>query len=166
MRAQKSVFRLEIPLYFAFEEKELQQYLATGVLDLAGSADWHNNIRACCSRGVTWTRVKQLALPLSDYARFEYSHFWHNQRCGEEIRVVDEKAMAPFTRVHPWLRDFWLFDEAEGYFVNYTDDFDFKSCTRLSPAEVTVCTEVQRQMLAASMPMAAVPEILALQPTD
>lgn len=163
-RAQKSVFRLEIPTYFAFEEVDFQRYQSTGQLDLVASADWHHTVRNCCIRGVTWTRVKKLVLPLTGYAKFLYKHFWYNQAQGEQIRVVPEAILLSHLQAHSWLRDFWLFDEVEGCFVNYTPDHDFAGFTRLNHTEVAVCTEVRRQLLTASIPMGEIPEILALQP--
>jgi uncharacterized protein DUF6879 len=71
---------------------------------------WLRRIATTTIAGKSWSRVRLVHHPLTEYTRYELISFVESQAVGEQIRIVD-------LNTHPDLRelgpDFWLFDVDE-----------------------------------------------------
>lgn len=79
---------------------------------------WLQRIAATTIAGKSWSRVRLVSRPLTEYTRYEMIGFVESQAVGEQIRIVDLNA-------HPDLRDlgpdFWLFDAEFAIIMRYDE---------------------------------------------
>jgi hypothetical protein len=71
---------------------------------------WLARIAATTIAGKSWSRVRLVRHPLTEYTHYELIGFTESQAVGEQIRIVDLDAHAELGRLGP---DFWLFDAGE-----------------------------------------------------
>ncbi len=105
-----SAWRFETqPAYqVRMEQEALHQWLDTGELDVTYLTDWLNSVQAATREGKSYSRVRILTDPPTDYQRFAQAVAPHNVRAGEEIRVLS----APRAReLQLPDYDYWLFDD-------------------------------------------------------
>ncbi|MBO0652857.1 hypothetical protein J1792_08670 [Streptomyces triculaminicus] len=127
---ERCAFRLETLSVYDVEE-ERAEYEAF----LAGEPmlpEWADNpwVRSMTDRGKSVSRVHVLRSPLTDYLRYELSAYPGNVTAGETIGIIDlaEQAVAGLPD-----HDFWLFDDAEVYRMNYTEGGKFVGAEKLAP---------------------------------
>ncbi len=146
--ARDDVFRFEGRQ--TYSDDELWQQFLRGEwweqdADLTG---WCALVSATVDRGASWTRVRLVTEPWTDYTRWELEqHFPHNLTAGEDIRLLEAR--------HEWrVSDFWMVDGRA-----WLLDYDVHGV--MTPVEVTGLAEFdalrgwRRDALAASTPMAA-----------
>jgi len=104
---EHTAFRLEVrDRYDApYENESVRKFLAGEPDDLEWSNSWLQRVRDGRAAGRTFSRVRVVSLPLSDYSRFG---LWASQftiEAGEDIRYVarDEAIGLPD-------HDYWMFD--------------------------------------------------------
>lgn len=71
------------------------------------TSQWLRRIAATTMAGKTWTRIRLVRHPLSEYLRHELLAFIESAAVGEEIRIVDLNQHSEVTEIGS---DFWLFD--------------------------------------------------------
>ncbi|MGH3778874.1 MAG: DUF6879 family protein [Pseudonocardiaceae bacterium] len=113
-RFQVSTFRLECLQTYAVsaEDARLRAFregLARPERSVRTSP-WLQRIAATTVAGKSWTRVRLVRQPLTEYTRYELIGFVESQAAGEQIRVVDLDAHPELGGLGP---DFWLFDASE-----------------------------------------------------
>lgn len=120
-RFERSAWRLELlPVYtMPGEQERFQHYLATGEVDHASGAAWHDKIRGYVATGRTIGRVHVVRLPLTDYLKYEFAYQVVSVKAGEDIRILDltDKPDPGLPR-----DDFWLFDEQRVVRMSYRPD--------------------------------------------
>lgn len=120
--AQQSVFRLEGKQTYAIaaDDDELVAF-RTGAPRPERSvrtSPWLARIAvSTVTRGVSWSRVRVIAYPLTEYTRFELVTYVESQAAGDQILITEDPAPVD---------DFWLFDagteHAVGVWMRYDDD--------------------------------------------
>lgn len=106
---QHTAFRLEVRATYAppYERESFQRFLAGEPYDLTWMQEWLSMVRDATRHGRSFTRVRVVDLPLSDYNRWGYALSQHNISAGEGISyLVRKRAMEIMLPAH----DFWLFD--------------------------------------------------------
>ena len=122
----RSAFRLEtLPVYDVPEEaSELRGYLSgeppPANLGSGDDTAWRRTIRAATPAGKQFSRVRVVRSPIGDYLRYECEWgYVFNERLGEDIRILDLAEISYDGPLMPY--DFWLFDDATGVRMHYTD---------------------------------------------
>lgn len=95
------------------EHDEIAEYLRTGYV--APSPGWDTTVQTAASRGANIGRVRLVGWPVTDYTRFEFAAYRHNQAAGEVIRLVDRRWLDDSWNFAP---DFWLID-GEAWLMRY-----------------------------------------------
>lgn len=120
---QQEAWRLEtLPQYLMpQEEEEFAAFMAGTRIDpRAVSNEYTDRLRRQVVEGRSQGRVHVVTRPISDYLRFEFSHYYApHALAGEEIRILDVT-----DRSNPLegVQDFWIFDRAEVVLMNYHPD--------------------------------------------
>jgi len=119
--AQQSVFRLETLQTYNVptEQSKLERFLAGEKKPVEPASEWRELIRRSVDAGQTWTKVKLVKRPLSDYQRFSLA--WGvpaNSRAGMEHRIID---ITDRQLDLPGI-DFWLFDDSTVVVIHYHED--------------------------------------------
>jgi hypothetical protein len=119
-------FRLEtLPTYLVPEEEEEFGAWKRGcrTLPAVDESPWLQHIRDTTEQGVTWSRIRVLDYPLTDYSTYELHGYQGNAAAGEHIFVADRSWSEELTDLHD---DFWVFDhkivirmvyDAAGHFI-------------------------------------------------
>jgi len=109
-----SVLRLEVLQSYAVSaEDEFARAYREGLPRPERSirtSPWLRRIAATTMAGKTWTRVRLVRHPLSEYLHHELLAFMESAVAGEEIRIVDLNQHPELSDLGP---DFWLFDASE-----------------------------------------------------
>lgn len=66
------------------------------------TSPWLRRIAVQTARGVSWSRLRIVRHPLTEYTRFELVAYVESQAAGEQIRLVEAAGTVP--------EDFWLID--------------------------------------------------------
>ena len=149
---QREAWRLEtLPQYLMpQEEEEFAAFKAGARIDPhAVSNEYTDRLRRQAADGRSQGRVHIVTRPLSDYLRFEFSHYYApHSLAGEQIRILDVT-----NRVNPLegVQDFWIFDRAEVVLMNYHPDGRQINRT-VHEGAVAQFTEYQRIAVADSVP--------------
>lgn len=118
---QREAFRLEtLPAYrVASEVDRIEKFLRTGDTGARDDDSWRSDVRQYRAAGRWIGRVHTVALPLSDYLRFEFTSQKLSVRAGEDVRVLDLT-----DQPNPGLpsQDFWMFDESKIVRMDYAHD--------------------------------------------
>lgn len=108
---RRSALRLEtLQSYAVSAEDEFLRAFREGIPRPERSlrtSPWLRRIAATTMAGKTWTRIRLVRHPLSEYLRHELLAFVESAAVGEEIRIVDINQHPEVTEFGP---DFWLFD--------------------------------------------------------
>lgn len=96
--------------------------------------DWLSMVENAASVGRSFSRVRVVSLPLSDYNRWGYAVARHNIAAGEDIRyLVRERADAAGLPNH----DYWLFDSRKLLRMHFAEDDRFLTAEVVEdPAEI------------------------------
>lgn len=122
---RSTVFRLEaLPAYAGEEDDRLHAFYAGRALPERSvrTEPWLARIAlTTITEHKTWTRVRVVDEPMTDFQRYQMEPYKESQAAGEQIRVVTRAALDD---TGP---DFWLFDagtpSARGVVMHYSDDF-------------------------------------------
>jgi hypothetical protein len=120
----KSAFRLEGQQTYNSpgEKAEFDRFLAGEPLRLELS--WMRpKITAQIAAGHTWTTVRVVVEPQTDYTRFEMAVYPEFVAMGEDIRIISVK-QGDWPESVP-RHDYWLFDDRDVWRMHYRDDHSF-----------------------------------------
>ncbi|MFL6141398.1 MAG: DUF6879 family protein [Labedaea sp.] len=117
-----TAFRLEVRDWYdaPYENESVRKFLAGEPDDLEWSNTWLQLVRAGRAEGRTFSRVRVVSVPLTDYSRFG---LWASQftvEAGEDIRYIarDQSADLPS-------HDYWMFDSRTVVRMNFDDQSVF-----------------------------------------
>jgi uncharacterized protein DUF6879 len=117
----ESAWRLELlPSYAMPQEAErLARFLAGERLPEDYHSSWMDRVSQYVASGRVIGRVHVVRRPLSDYLLFEFDHYRHHARAGEDIRILD--VTDNYLTGLPD-HDFWLFDDVRVVKMLYRED--------------------------------------------
>ncbi len=108
--AQKSLFRFEyLQDFSAADEKSFTRWRKTKQIDTAALQPWWDFLERKHADGVVTSRVRRVAIPLSEYTRFELEGHRETAKHGDDIRIIKNDQ---FKTLAIPLVDFWLIDDA------------------------------------------------------
>lgn len=90
-----------------YENESVRKFLAGEPDDLAWSDSWLSMVRYALAEGCTYSRVRVVSVPFTDYSRFG---LWASQftiAAGENIRYLTRNQAQEFGLPN---HDYWLFD--------------------------------------------------------
>lgn len=152
--ARQSVFRLEGRQTYAIaaDDAELVAF-RTGAPRPERSvrtSPWLARIAvSTASRGVSWSRVRVVVYPLTEYTRYELVTYVESQAAGEQILITETQIPCD---------DFWLIDagteRAVGVWMRYADDGTQIARELVAdPAELNQMAGVAARARAAAAPL-------------
>lgn len=108
---RRSAFRLETRRYYAVPEETepFRRWLAGEPDDLAWHTPWLNRIRAASEAGITYSRIRLVDDPPTDYQRWGVALGETNAAAGEQLRHLDRIEAASLGV--PVDVDWWLLDD-------------------------------------------------------
>lgn len=114
------------------------------------TSPWLRRIAVQTARGVSWSRLRVIAYPLTEYTRFELLAFVESQAAGEQIRLIES---AP-----GGAGDFWLIDggteHAVAVVMHYDDAGHLLGREQTTdPGMIDTLTRSERQGWAAGTPL-------------
>jgi hypothetical protein len=135
------------------EEEPLAAFLAGGPVSFGPSKDgWTATIAEAVAAGKSFRRVHVVTEPLSDYLRYEMESYRPNVEAGEDVRILP-------VRSGEWpdlpRRDYWLFDSAVLWRMEYDQDGHFLGAEPVTDAgEVVMGNYWRDAALHAAVPYA------------
>lgn len=117
------------------------------------TSPWLRRIATTTMAGKTWTRIRLVRHPLSEYLRHELLAYVESAAVGEDIRIVDLDKHPDLNDLGP---DFWLFDAGTSREFAIVMDYDDTGAllgSRLAP-DVDWCIEHRDKALARSIYLA------------
>lgn len=153
---RSSVFRLEtLPAYAGEEDDRLHAFYAGRPLPERSirTEPWLARIAlTTITAHKTWTRVRVVDEPMTDFQRYQMEPYRESQAAGEQIRIVTRRALGD---PGP---DFWLLDggtpEARGIVMYYSDDFRWLGADLVTqPDELDELDRRRRAALAKAAPL-------------
>lgn len=157
-----SAFRLECRQTYAVNEEDariraFRQRLPRPERSIR-TDPWLRRIAATTLAGKSWTRVRLITHPLTEYTRYELIGFVESQAVGDQIRILDLDKHPELVTLGP---DFWLFDanepDAFAIRIRYTNEGSVLNFEHIDPAP---CKQQASLALANSVTLA---EYLAAQ---
>ena len=134
------------------ESEPLRRFLAGDPPPVYDKSDWIDLVRETTGRGVTWTRVRVITVPHSDYQRWLFSVTGENVAAGEDIRYLP-RHLAP-ADVLP-SDDWWLFDDRTVAFnLVDVDGRPAGLSVTTDPAIAARCRWVKQRLLSLATPFA------------
>lgn len=140
-----SARRLELlPSYHVEGElSELASFLHGGSYDPNFNADWHKILESAKARGAKVERIRGLPEKATPYLRFEIVHAYPmNIARGESIKFTYLSDIEKTVSSGAVLPDFWLFDEARAYLVQYDGRGGFLGVLRVADAHAKHLAEL------------------------
>ncbi|MFC1408467.1 DUF6879 family protein [Streptacidiphilus sp. N1-12] len=115
-----TAFRLEVRDRYdsAYENSSLQKFVAGEDDDLPWMQDWLVMIREATSKGLRFSRVRVVSLPLTDYSRFGIWCAQFTNGAGEEIRYLTRDVAGQEGLPN---HDYWLFDSRKLIRMHFDD---------------------------------------------
>jgi hypothetical protein len=109
-----SAFRLETLQTYAVdaEDEGLRAFRAglPRAVRSVRTSSWMQRLAVTSMAGKTWSRIRLVRHPLSEYTAYELISYTETSAVGEEIRIVDLNAHPELDSLGP---DFWYFDAGE-----------------------------------------------------
>ncbi len=131
----RSAYRLEmLPVYSVPEEEAaLQMFRTDGKQPPAGfNSEWHEVLDTARDQGKRFSRTR-LIQEVTPYIKFEIAWgYSRNILHGEQINIVEISSLEEIAKKVPVLNDFWLFDECDGYLMQYDAIGRFLGVLKLS----------------------------------
>jgi hypothetical protein len=152
---RSSWFRLETLQQYEvdYESDEYREFLQTGRLDRE-PGPWQQMISEHTRAGRKLQRVHVVQEPLTDYVRYEFAAYEHNQRAGEEIRLIPTPEEV-WPHDLPRGQDFWLFDDADAWAMVYDEAGRFIAAEQVTaPEDIERCRRWRDVALRLSIPLA------------
>jgi hypothetical protein len=114
------------------EEEPLAAFLAGDPVSFGPSKDgWTAVIAEAVAAGKSFRRVHVVTEPLSDYLRFEMQSYRPNVEAGEDVRILP---VAPGRWPDLPRHDYWLFDSADLWLMNYDEAGHFAGARSVTDA--------------------------------
>jgi hypothetical protein len=136
---KKSAFRLELlSRYNVPDETEDYKKFLAGQSEPPDDylKDWRSVITSAKASGKEFRRVRVVDGSLSNYLKFEIAWAYRgNIVAGEDIRFIIRTEIQPFNTSVPILKDYWLFDDAECFLMDYDYCGTFLGISRV-PTEI------------------------------
>ena len=154
---QASAFRLETLQSYAISAEDawlraFREGLPRPERSIRTSA-WLRRVAVSTMAGKSWSRVRLVRHPLSEYLRYEILGYIESAAVGEETRIVDLDLYPHLKDLGP---DFWHFDADEpGEFaiaMLYDPDGNILHCERTT--ELNWCREQREAALSCSIGLA------------
>ncbi|MFE3446050.1 DUF6879 family protein [Nocardia sp. NPDC059180] len=120
-RHHRRAFHLEVRDDYsgvAGESDRVRRFLAGEPQDPKASASWHTLMREVTAAGCAVQRVRLIAEPPGEYARFSLATTAANLEVGEEIRWLPRQHAPPDLPDDDW----WLFDDDMAAYTVFTGD--------------------------------------------
>jgi len=119
---EHTAFRLEVRDWYdaPYENESLRKFLAGEPDDLEWSNGWLQLVREGRAEGRTFSRVRVVSVPLTDYSRFG---LWASQftvEAGEDIRYVARDRATGLPN-----HDYWMFDSRTVVRMHFDDESVF-----------------------------------------
>jgi hypothetical protein len=132
------------------EEDSLAAFLAGDPVSFGPSKDdWTATIASAVAAGKSVRRVHVAEEPLSDYLRYEMLSYKPNVEAGEDVRILPGR-WPDLPR-----RDYWLFDSADLWLMEYDQDGHFTGAVPETDAGEIVMANYRRDAaLHAAVPYA------------
>ncbi|MFJ2110682.1 DUF6879 family protein [Streptomyces sp. NPDC087850] len=133
---QHTAFRLEVRDRYdsPYENTSLGKFLTAEQDDLPWMQDWLTMIRNAVGRGLIFSRVRIVSLPLTDYSRFGIWCAQFTNSAGEDIRYLTRDQANSDELPH---HDYWLFDLSKLIRMHFDDGDHFLGGEFIEdPAEV------------------------------
>lgn len=148
-----SWFRLETLQHYSvdYEDEEFQRFQRTGTLDRP-FRDWQLMIARHVNAGRTLRRVHVVEQPHSSYVDYEMAAYRINSRAGEDIRIIPVSA-GRWPDDLPQGYDFWLFDDADVWVMEYDETGRFLAAQQAGPDELDLHRRWRDAALAAAVPL-------------
>lgn len=134
-----TAYRLEtLQVYdVAYEQESYAAWLAgdpDALRSLKGA--WAVTVAQATAAGKRFQRVHVVEEPLTDYLRYEIEGYRYNVEAGEDVRVIPvQRGQWPRELPH---RDYWLFDSAELWVMEYDEAGRFLGAVHVEDAEDTI----------------------------
>ena len=101
-----------------YENESLRKFLSGELDDLPWMRNWLAMIREAAAKGLRFSRVRVVSMPLTDYSRFGVFCSQFTNAAGEDIRYLDhDKAETEGLPNH----DYWLFDSRKLVWMHFDD---------------------------------------------
>lgn len=118
--ARESVFRLESLQHYAGDPNHARYEHGEPWQQTESKNHWVDLVSRRVADGVSMQRVRLVTEPWTSFTAFELTWSYpHNTAAGEDIRVIAYGADERPPRTLPQMTDFWLFDEAELWWLSY-----------------------------------------------
>lgn len=130
-----SWFRLETLQAYEvdYEGDEFDEFLRTGRIPDRADDSWQQMITRHVQAGRSLSRVHVIEEPLTDYLRYELAAYEINASAGEDIRLIPARR-GQWPDGVPRV-DFWLFDDARGWAMEYDEEGHFLVCEPVTDPE-------------------------------
>jgi hypothetical protein len=135
------------------EEESLAAFLAGDPVSFGPSKDgWTATIANAVAAKKSMRRVHVVEEPLSDYLRYEMLSYRPNVEAGEDVRILP---VTPGRWPNLPLDDYWLFDSAELWLMDYDEDGHFTGVVPVTDAvEIVMANHWRDAALHAAVPYA------------
>jgi hypothetical protein len=153
---KKSAFRLELlSSYNIPEEKESYNLFLNGITEPPKdfNKEWYETLSSAKHRKKEISRVRVIDGRLTNYIKFEI--LWAYKRSileGEDIGFILRPEIDIFQTPVPILKDFWLFDEADCFLMEYDYVGTFLGTTRVPESVLPVYIDLMKEVKALSVP--------------
>lgn len=149
---RSTAFRFESLQRYDIEEEraELNAFLQGERSDECSSSmkEWCAEVSAAQAHGKSYQRIRAIRFPLSDYTQFEIlTGYRFASPAGEQIRFLEH---IPADLNLAGISDFWLFDDAQCFWLRYNTDGQFIGVEQGDANDVTRCRELKERLWAAS----------------
>jgi hypothetical protein len=102
------------------EMEALHQFTAGEPVDMGWFQNWLTMVRQATSEGRSFSRVRVVTLPLTDYSRFGVFCSEYTNAAGEDIRYLARHDAAGLPDY-----DYWLFDSSKLVLMDFDDEMNF-----------------------------------------
>jgi len=101
-----------------YENESLRKFVSGEPDDLPWMRNWFAMIREATAKGLRFSRVRVVSMPLTDYSRFGVFCSQFTNAAGEDIRYLErDEAETEGLPNH----DYWLFDSRKLVWMHFDD---------------------------------------------
>ncbi len=155
-KSVKNIFRFEsIPFYRVPEDIILFEKWRKGKqINKTDFQEWFTFLEETKKRGVIIQRVRIVALPVSDYVKYEIDVWNHSKRYGETVFFLELKSYKELTKQVDFKpKDFWMFDNKTLVIFHYNNNGEFLREERIKDRKIIrKYRDLKRELLKNSIP--------------